>query len=111
MAVTILCTLPTWYQRQKLASIQNSHLGLLADMKHSVSMLNANQTDGSNEHQHLKEVIDLLDNTSEKLSASDQLPVVFGIEIEAWSMRSLFATLSSMFVAWLYLDSGIAAGG
>ena len=71
--ITLFATFPTWYQRQKLASIQNSHSSLLAEMKHSVSMLNANQTESD-----LVEVIDLLDKTIEKLDASDQKPMVFG---------------------------------
>ncbi len=108
IAVTILCTFPTWYQRQKLASIQNSHIGLLADMKHSVSLLSANQD--QTDRGELDEVVALLEKTSEKLQVSDKKPVVFGIEIEAWSMRSVGATMSSIFIAWLYFDSGIVAG-
>ena len=99
--VTMLCTLPTWYQRQKLAAIQNSHLALLAEMKHSVVMLNV-----AADNEELESVINLLEKTAEKIDASDKKPMVFGIEVEAWNSRSALGVLSSLFFTWLYLDQG-----
>ena len=104
--ITLFATFPTFYQRQKLASIQNSHSSLLAEMKHSVSMLNANQTESD---PHLAEVIDLLDKTIEKLEASDQKPMVFGIEVEEWNMRSSLASAFAIFGYWIWYDSGLNA--
>tara|TARA_B110000211_G_C13528902_1_gene314208 strand:- start:117 stop:470 length:354 start_codon:yes stop_codon:yes gene_type:complete len=103
--LTLVCTLPTWYQRQKLAAIQNSHIALLAEMKHAVSMLNAHQTDTE-----LEEVADLLSLTAEKLEASDIKPMVFGMEVEAWSMGSTFASAFAIFSYWMWWDSGINPG-
>jgi hypothetical protein len=61
--------------------------------------------------EELEDVIELLEESINKLEHSDAKPLLFGVELEAFSARNVFSLLASLLGVWFYFETRGAIGG